>query len=617
MTENSNKKNDNNPFRVPLPEDSREYPRGLYNRFPSFPISTGQIGWGFDGLAELVKEERRKGLRVLGIDGFNGVDWISFQNLLDSALRDSGITAIWSSMEECFLPEDDIFRKIAPFLGGDDPLFGTNYPLGPDVFFDAEKIAGFRHIASAARAEGPGELLIFCGCGSGLLELTDSLWYVDLPKDYIQERARLGKVRNLGSIKNVSFGDFYKRSYFVDWPALNRLKRRLLPDIDLLIDSKDCGNPSFISGDDFKTALHELSGNPFRVRPWFYPGPWGGKYMQGHMGLDPEQPNIAWSFEEIVPENGIIIEREGNRLEFSFDWLMFKENRRVLGKAANSFGYEWPVRLDYLDTIDGGNLSTQVHPRPDFIRKNFGESYTQDETYYIVNSKGESRVYLGLTESCDSDEFKAALLEAAENGTELDIDRYVNSEPSKPHDLFLIPNGTVHCSGSGNLVLEISATPYIFTFKIYDYLRKDLEGNLRPLNIERAFENIRFERRENWVKDNLLAKPELFNEGEGWKDYILCDKPYTFYNIHRLEFLEHAEYNTLERGLSLNLVDGESIVIITDDGRESLLSRFETMLVPAAAGKLKIRNSGKGPCRLIIVYVKPGAGESMPLNTPG
>ena len=64
------------------------------------------------------------------------------------------------------------------------------------------------------------------------------------------------------------------------------------------------------------------------------------------------------------------------------------------------------------------------------------------------------------------------LLDSEKNGTKVDIDSFVNSIDVKPHDLVSIPNGTVHCSGEGNLVLEISATPYIFTFKIYDYLRK-------------------------------------------------------------------------------------------------------------------------------------------------
>ena len=109
------------------------------------------------------------------------------------------------------------------------------------------------------------------------------------------------------------------------------------------------------------------------------------------------------------------------------------------------------------------------------------------------------------------------LKESIEKEIEIDIEKYVNKLPSKVHDLFFIPNGTVHCSGEGNLVLEISATPYIFTFKIYDYLRKDLEGNLRPINIERAFENIRFERREKFVKENLISKPKLIKKGKGTK----------------------------------------------------------------------------------------------------
>ncbi len=129
--------------------------------------------------------------------------------------------------------------------------------------------------------------------------------------------------------------------------------------------------------------------------------------MQGHMGLDPSQPNFAWSFEMIVPENGIILEKEKKRLEFSFDFLMYQENKKVLGKKlAKQFKYEWPIRLDYLDTIDGGNLSTQVHPRPNYIREMFGETYTQDETYYIVASKPDAHVYLGLTKNCNPNEFK-------------------------------------------------------------------------------------------------------------------------------------------------------------------------------------------------------------------
>lgn len=605
------------PFIALLPERIRNFPRGPFDTAPAFNLSKGKIEKGYSILAAKIALSIPQGLKVLIIDGYQGIKWDLFQANLNNAIEKKAAYIEWLNIYECLLSSDNIVKKIEPFIGGDDPLFGTHYPFGAEVFFDAEKISEFRIKASIARSDKAGKLLIIYGTGAGLLELWDELWYLDIPKDLIQEYARKSEIKNLGTDTVQPFGNFYKRSYFVEWPALNRLKKQLLPSIDYFVDFQDIDNPSVISGDDFRNALHEVSETPFRLRPWFFPGPWGGKFMQGHMGLDPDQPNYAWSFEMIVPENGVILEKDGHRLEFSFDCLMYQENKRVLGiKAAKQFKYEWPIRLDYLDTIDGGNLSTQVHPRPNYIRRKFGETYTQDETYYIVAAKPDAQVYLGLTEDCNPEEFKYLLLKSAETETAVEIDKYVNKEPSKPHDLFCIPNGTVHCSGEGNLVLEISATPYIFTFKIYDYLRKDLEGNLRPINIERGFENIRFERRTNWVRKNLLANPFLINEGDDWKEYELYNKPYTFYNINRIEFEKSYESNTNGNAFATNLVEGEEVEIISENGRASKLSYLESMLIPAASGKIKIINKGKRQCKMVMVYIRPGIGIAEPLNDP-
>jgi mannose-6-phosphate isomerase class I len=605
------------PFLAPLPEEMTEYPRGPYDPFPTFTPATGAIGRGYETLAQRIVQGMPLGLRVLAIDGYHGADWQQIRDRLTAALRDHGASPTWVSMDDCLSSPTEIRSAAAPYLGGDDPLFGRAYPFGPDILFNSDSVAALKIRVSIARGAAAGSLLIVIGCGAGLLDLWDQLWYVDIPKDVIQARARDGQITNLGEIEKLSFGEFYKRSYFFDWPTLTRLKRRLLPEIDLFLDGQDTGMPSSMEGEDFRSALREIAASPFRVRPWFFPGPWGGQYMKGHMGLDRSQPNFAWSFEIIVPENGITLEKEGKKLEFSFDCLMFQEHRRVLGQeAGRQFKHEWPIRLDYLDTIDGGNLSAQVHPRANYIRKEFGETFTQDETYYIVNAKPRARVFIGLTDECDPAEFKAALRESEDKQTTLAIERFVNSEPSKPHDLFLIPNGTVHCSGKDNLVLEISSTPYIFTFKMYDYMRKDLNGNFRSINVDRAFDNVRFERRPAWVRENLLARPRLLREGAGWKEFVLTDRPEFFYNINRVEFDREYTLRTEDRGFAINLVEGERAELIAANGKSAHLAFLESMIIPAAAGQVRILNRGRRPCKMVLVYVRPGAGIRTPLNNP-
>lgn len=597
--------------------DATSWPRGRFNPKPEHRLPEGVLRQGYTSLADAVADGMTRGLRVLAVDGYHGVDFEAFRAGLAQALAARGVEAGWHAMEGCLKQADTLREELTPFLGGDDPIFGHIWPLGIEPYFQPKALAELRVKTAMARGRQQGSLTVVYGTGAALLDTVDEVWYADISKERIQQLQRAGKLNNWGDDQKLPFGAFYKRAYYIEWPALNRHKQHVLPRIGRMLDLHGSHNPVHMAGDDFRSGLDALTRTPFRPRPWFAPGPWGGQFMKGHMGLNPDEPNYAWSFELIAPENSVAFGDGENSLEVTFDWLLFNDSAGVMGtEAARQFGTEWPVRFDYLDTMQGGNLSVQVHPRPDYIREHFGETITQDETYYIALASSEAKVYLGFRDETDPEAFQALLETSARDGVEVDIDRYVHHRPSKTHDLFFIPNGTIHCSGRGNLVLEISATPYIYTFKLYDYLRRDLNGKLRPINLERGFANLYWDRRSEWVEEHLVAKPRILAEGQGWKELVLMDVPYTFYCIHRVDFERECGWDTDGVGYMVNLVEGDAVEVVTEDGVSVPLAYLESMVIPAATGKVRFVNQGQGTCRLMKVFVRPGTGSNQPLNNP-
>lgn len=567
-----------------------------YDIYPSFPLKNGTIEVGYNSLARAISKEK-----IVVLDGYVGVDWPEVSSSIVSFLKTEGLSITAINIEDYLKPESEIELLISPYLGNKDSIFGHKTDIALSDYFNHEKLA-------AIQIDETTDITLIYGTGASQSNIQSLLVYFDLPKNELQFRLRGGDITNLGFTSAKDPKQMYKHFYFVDWVVLNKEKKRLLPEIAVIVDQQRPNSPTWTTGTSLRHSLAKMSKNYFRVRPWFEPGIWGGQWMKDKFSsLNPDVPNYAWSFEMIVPENGLVFENEGKLLEVSFDMLMFQEQESVLGKAAKRFQDEFPIRFDFLDTFSGGNLSVQCHPNPEYIKKEFGENFTQDETYYILDSSDEAHVYLGFQDNVDPVEFKNALNHCYETKEVLDVEKYVQRFRAKKHDLFLIPNGTVHCSGINNMVLEISATPYIFTFKMYDWQRLDMDGQPRPLNIEHAFNNLNFERQGETVQETLISKPVVEDFGSNWKKIHLPTHPDHFYDIYRYEFMNEMTIQTEDQCHLLMLVEGQSVELFINDQMKQVFHYAETFAVPAATKSYKLVNKGTELAKVIISFVKDEA----------
>ncbi|WP_089913193.1 class I mannose-6-phosphate isomerase [Chitinophaga rupis] len=576
-----------------LPLHNHRQPANGYNIYPTHALGTGKIFTGYATLAAWIATQP-----IVLIDGYTGICWDTVQQSLDQELQQQGLRVKWHYTVPLLKPAQEVQQLVAPFIGEEGDVWGTRTTLTLTDFFQPGALNTLQFDTSAIH--------IVIGTGAALTHTLAPVIYLDLPKNELQYRMRAGAATNLGNTQVEAYNEMYKRAYFVDWVVLNNYKQSLGKRITIMTDTQWRNTLSWIFNTDLQAGIDSLSRNTFRVRPWFEAGAWGGQWMKEHIpGLNREETNYAWSFEMIVPENGVIFESDNNLLEIPFEWLMFYRHNAILGNHADIFQYEFPIRFDFLDTFDGGNLSIQCHPFLQYIRDNFGENITQDETYYILDCKDDAGVYLGFQQGINPAAFRNALENSRDNQQPINITDYVQLHKAAKHDLFLIPNGTIHSAGANNLVLEISATPYIFTFKMYDWLRPGLDGKPRSISIDHAFNNLDFSRQGAIVTQQLRSVPTTIKAGTDWQIVHVPTHAVHFYDVHRLEFDTTITVPTGNCCLVLMLVEGTSINVTTAGGQTTVYHYAETFVIPAAAEVCTFTNNGSQRAKVVQAFLKP------------
>lgn len=569
------------------------FPHSKYNRFPFVEISNGhwkvEKGWKNIGdkiNAAIQAIEGRK--KTIVVECYQGVIIEEIENQFRNAIQPD---AFFRS-SETYKPESEIIKMVYPDVTN-DRIFGYMTRLTMIDFFDPDKLQQAKDEIEN-RSEG---VVLVTGTGAALLcQNPDILIYADMARWEIQLRMRKHLVDNMG-VGNRNTSDWmllYKQGYFVDWRVCDNFKKELFSSWDYLLDTNISESPKLIESGAIFRGLNQTVTRPFSVVPFFDPGPWGGQWMKNVCNLDPTAGNYAWCFNCVPEENSLYLKFGDEIMEVPSINLVFFHPEKLLGKKVyQRFGDEFPIRFDFLDTMGGGNLSLQVHPLPSYILENFGMKYTQDESYYLMDARENAVVYLGLKDGVDDKKMIKELESAQAGATTFEPEKFVQTWSAKKHDHFLIPSGTVHCSGANSMVLEISATPYIFTFKLWDWGRLGLDGKPRPININHGKEVIRWDRTTQWVEKNLVNRVEKIDEGDGWVEERTGLHESEFIETRRHWFTKNVLHETHDNVQVLCLVEGDEIVVESPENQFSpfTVHYAEVFIVPAAVAKFTISPS--------------------------
>ena len=558
-----------------------------YNLRPEIKIKHAAQTWNnYDEIAEELNKQFNDGKKTITLECYPGVNLLELEKQLLSKLTDARLV----KADDYAYDAETVTNRIAANMT-EDRVFGIMSHATLNDFYPEYEVRKLQK----ELAEEKKRIVVY-GTGAAVIQpQPDILCYADLTRWEIQKRHRAGMSNWKAANKKEKKKKKVKRGYFFEWRIADRLKQQLTEQIDYLIDTNIPEQAKMVDGTSYQVALDQIVEQPFRLVPYFDASVWGGQWMKKEFNLDSEKENYGWAFDGVPEENSLCLNFSGTEIEIPAINVVHQRPIALLGKKVQArFGNEFPIRFDYLDTVGGGNLSLQVHPRVDYIQDKFGMPYTQNESYYILQASEKSTIYLGVKEGTEKAELFNELRKAEKGDYRFPDEKYINCFPVKKHDHYSIPAGTIHCGGPDTVVLEISQTPYIFTFKLWDWERLGLDGVPRPVHLAHGEENVNTDFDTTWVQENLINPVETLHKDSERRVEKTGLHELEFIETHRHWFKKEVIVDVHQSVNMLNLVEGETITV------ESLNNSFEpfeihygeTFIVPETIKEYKLVNQG-------------------------
>lgn len=309
---------------------------------------------------------------------------------------------------------------------------------------------------------------------------------------------------------------------------------------------------------------------------------WGGSQICPFKGITPTEEGVGESWELSHVDDNFSVVAEGELANKSLDELIKEYGKELVGgKVMERFGSRFPLLIKFIDARD--NLSIQVHP-DDELAKVRHNSFGKTEMWYVIKADKGASLYSGFSQQIDKEEY----VKRVENNTIMDVlKKYDVSEG----DVFFLPAGRVHAIGAGCFIAEIQQTSNI-TYRIYDYNRKDKNGNTRELHTELAKDAIDY---------TLYPDYRTHYKAHTNATVNLADCKYFTTNLIELDTVMVRDFEELDSFVVYICMEG-SATLRDSNGYEIRIHQGQTALIPANNKTVAIIPAPKA--KFLEAYIK-------------